>query len=110
MAHHRPVLADTLAGARMATGDPTGVVGLLDQAEAALADDGRAIVADDELGAIVEDVSLGEGTTLTDGSFATCLTESMTTVRFAAPKTSGKTTVHYPFLFSPGDEPPEGPK
>jgi hypothetical protein len=34
----------------------------------------------------------------------------MTTVRFAAPKTSGKTTVHYPFLFSPGDEPPEGPK
>lgn len=68
------------------------------------------IVADDELGAIVEDVSLGEGTTLTDGSFATCLTESMTTVRFAAPKTSGKTTVHYPFLFSPGDEPPEGPK
>jgi hypothetical protein len=68
------------------------------------------IVADDELGAIVEDVSLGEGTTLTDTSFATCLTESMTTVRFAAPKTSGKTTVHYPFLFSPGDEPPEGPK
>lgn len=68
------------------------------------------IVADDELGAIVEDVSLGEGTTLLDGSFATCLTESMTTVRFAAPKASGKTTVHYPFLFSPGDEPPDGPK
>lgn len=44
----RPVLADTLAGARMATGDATGVEGLLDLAEAALADDGRAVVVDDE--------------------------------------------------------------
>ena len=38
--HDRPVLADTLAGARMATGDPTGVEALLDLAESLL-DRGR---------------------------------------------------------------------
>lgn len=43
---HRPVLADTLAGARMATGDPTGVGQLLDLAEAGLGDERGRIVVD----------------------------------------------------------------
>lgn len=42
----RPVLADTLAGARMATGDPTGVGALLDLAEARM--DGESPVVVDE--------------------------------------------------------------
>ncbi len=43
----RPVLADTLAGARMATGDPTGVGALLDLAAARLDDDDRIVVDQD---------------------------------------------------------------
>ena len=44
----RPVLADTLAGARMATGDPTGVEALLDLAEAQLAPGRDPVVVDQE--------------------------------------------------------------
>ena len=44
----RPVLADTLAGARMATGDPTGVHALLDLAESRLADEPGRVVVDHE--------------------------------------------------------------
>jgi LuxR family maltose regulon positive regulatory protein len=42
----RPVLADTLAGARMATGDPSGVEALLDLAESQLEADQNPIVID----------------------------------------------------------------
>ncbi len=62
------------------------------------------IVADEKLGGIVEDTVLGDGGTLVDPSFATCMRESLSTVAFAAPPKGGKTTVHYPFLFSPGDD------
>lgn len=44
----RPVLADTLAGARMATGDPTGVDALLDLAEARLGPGQDRVVVDQE--------------------------------------------------------------
>ncbi|WP_421120687.1 helix-turn-helix transcriptional regulator [Aquihabitans daechungensis] len=44
----RPVLADTLAGARMATGDPSGVEGLLDLAESGLDRRHEAVVIDHE--------------------------------------------------------------
>ena len=44
----RPVLADTLAGARMATGDPAGVKTLLDLAESGLNLDDEPIVVDRE--------------------------------------------------------------
>jgi LuxR family maltose regulon positive regulatory protein len=44
----RPVLADTLAGARMATGDPTGVDVLLDLAEARLGPGQDRVVVDQE--------------------------------------------------------------
>jgi LuxR family maltose regulon positive regulatory protein len=44
----RPVLADTLAGARMATGDPTGVEALLDLAESQLGSDRDPVVIDEE--------------------------------------------------------------
>ncbi|MCU1372346.1 MAG: ATP-dependent transcriptional regulator, MalT-like, LuxR family [Ilumatobacteraceae bacterium] len=42
----RPVLADTLAGARMASGDPTGVEALLDLAESQLEPDQQPVVID----------------------------------------------------------------
>lgn len=45
---HRPVLAHALAGARMATGDPTGVEALLDLAEAGLGSEAEPIVFDHE--------------------------------------------------------------
>ncbi|HRW42360.1 MAG TPA: hypothetical protein P5193_12490, partial [Microthrixaceae bacterium] len=44
----RPVLADTLAGARMATGDPTGVEALLDLAEARIGPDQDPVIIDHE--------------------------------------------------------------
>jgi LuxR family maltose regulon positive regulatory protein len=44
----RPVLANTLAGARMATGDPTGVEGLLDLAQSLLDGAQTPIVADQD--------------------------------------------------------------
>jgi LuxR family maltose regulon positive regulatory protein len=44
----RPVLANTLAGARMATGDPTGVEGLLDLAESRLGGARTPTVADQD--------------------------------------------------------------
>jgi LuxR family maltose regulon positive regulatory protein len=44
--HDRPVLADILAGARMATGDPTGVAELLDLAQSRLDGAQAPIVAD----------------------------------------------------------------
>jgi LuxR family maltose regulon positive regulatory protein len=44
----RPVLADTLAGARMATGDPTGVEALLDLAQMRLDRDEGQVVVDHE--------------------------------------------------------------
>jgi hypothetical protein len=62
------------------------------------------IVADEKLGAVVEDTALGDGGTLTDPRFATCLRESLGTVAFEAPSRGGKTTVHYPLVFSPGPE------
>ena len=68
------------------------------------------IVADEKLGGIVEDTVLGDGGTLVDPSFATCMRESLSTVAFAAPPKGGKTTVHYPFLFTPGDDEPSTKK
>ncbi|HRG99607.1 MAG TPA: AgmX/PglI C-terminal domain-containing protein [Polyangiaceae bacterium] len=62
------------------------------------------IVADEKLGAVVEDPALGDGGTLTDPRFATCLRESLGTVAFAAPAKGGKTTVRYPLVFSPGPD------
>jgi LuxR family maltose regulon positive regulatory protein len=44
----RPVLVHTLAGARMATGDPVGVEGLLDRAEAALRSERPVVVVDED--------------------------------------------------------------
>ncbi len=68
------------------------------------------IVADENLGGVVEDSALGDGGTLTDPGFSTCLAESMSTVAFAPPPKGGKTTVRYPFLFSPSDEADAGPR
>jgi len=62
------------------------------------------IVADEKLGALVEDSALGDGGTLTDPRFSTCLRESMSGVVFEAPPKGGKTTVRYPLIFSPGDD------
>lgn len=62
------------------------------------------IVADEKLGGMVEETKLGEGSTLVDPAFSTCLLESLSTVSFAPPEKGGKTTVHYPITFSPDDE------
>ncbi len=59
------------------------------------------IVADEKLGGVVEEANLGDGGTLNDERFGTCLRESLTTVAFAPPPSGGKTTVRYPITFLP---------
>ena len=66
------------------------------------------IVADEKLGGVVEDTKLGDGSSLVDPAFSTCLLESLSTVSFPAPAKGGKTTVHYPLTFSPGDDDDDG--
>lgn len=64
------------------------------------------IVADEKLGGIVEETVLGDAGTLVDPAFSTCMRESLGTVAFNPPPKGGKTTVHYPFSFSPGPDEP----
>jgi len=52
----------------------------------------------------VDDVKLGDGTTIDDKEMQTCLRESMMSVTFDAPPEGGEVTVVYPVLFSPEDD------
>lgn len=59
-----------------------------------------------ELGGVVDNVALGEETTITDEVFATCLRESMFALVLDAPPEEGRQiTVGYALSFSP--DPPE---
>lgn len=62
------------------------------------------IVGDESVGGVVESAELGEGSTLDDPEFNTCMRESMLSMAFEPPKGGGSVTVNYPILFDPGDE------
>lgn len=62
------------------------------------------IVGDESIGGIVEDASLGDGSTLNDAEFDDCIRESMMTMTFPPPKGGGSVTVTYPVEFSAGDD------
>lgn len=63
------------------------------------------IVADDKLGAIVEDVEADHGDSgVADERMTTCMRESLSTLAFRPPAHGGYVTVVYPILFSPDDD------
>lgn len=63
---------------------------------------GFSILGDPSVGGVVVDASLGQGTTLTDPEFRTCLTESMFAVVFDAPPgDEGSVSVVQHFELSP---------
>ncbi len=65
------------------------------------------IVADDKLGAIVEDVEADHGDSgVADERMTTCMRESLSTLSFRPPAHGGYVTVVYPILFSPDDDEP----
>ncbi len=60
------------------------------------------IVGDGSVGGVVNDVSLGEGTTLDDEELATCVSESLYSTIFDAPPDDEKSvTVSYPLELEP---------
>jgi len=66
------------------------------------------IVADDELGGIVEEDETADGGTM-DGGFGdkmmrTCIRESLSTVTFPPPAKDGVVTIVYPIILSPDEE------
>ena len=63
------------------------------------------IVADDKLGAIVEDVEADHGDSgIADEKMTTCMRESLSTLSFRSPAHGGYVTVVYPIEFAPGDD------
>jgi hypothetical protein len=65
------------------------------------------ILHDEKLGGVVNEPELGDGGTLNDREFSTCVRESLSAVYFDAPPGKGKITVKYPITLSP-DEPDAG--
>jgi hypothetical protein len=64
-----------------------------------------SIVADEKLGAIIEDVEADHGDSgIADEKMTTCMRESLSTVSFRPPAHGGLVTVVYPILFSPDDD------
>ena len=64
-----------------------------------------AIVGDPDVGGIVEDAELAEGTTLRDEEMETCVRESFMTLTFDKPPSGGgRVTVTYPIAFAPRDD------
>ena len=59
------------------------------------------IVADERLGAIVDDASAESDGGVSDEKMTTCMRESLSTLAFKPPAHGGKVTVRYPVEFSP---------
>ena len=61
------------------------------------------IVADEELGGVVESVELGADTTIDDPTMLECMQDATYTLIFDPPDAGGRVQVSYPMLFEPGD-------
>lgn len=57
------------------------------------------VIADEEIGGVVDEVQLAEGTEMTDVAFTDCLRASMYEVLFDPPSDGGSVTVTYPLTF-----------
>ena len=57
------------------------------------------IVADDELGGMVEDAGIADGSALGDEKMDTCIRESLTTLAFPPPAHGGVVSIHAPLTF-----------
>ena len=60
------------------------------------------LLADEELGGVVEHVELGEGTDIEDEGMRQCLQDAMYGVTFDPPEEGGRVVVSYPMTFEPG--------
>ncbi len=60
------------------------------------------ILGEDELGGVVDEVTLADETDVNAISFTDCLREAMYEIRFDSPEGGGVVTVTYPFNFAPG--------
>jgi hypothetical protein len=69
------------------------------------------IVGDKRIGGVVDSADIDkEKSDLSSPTFVQCMSESMMSVSFGAPPEGHpETTVDYPFIFSPDDEPDTGP-
>jgi RNA polymerase sigma-70 factor (ECF subfamily) len=61
-----------------------------------------AIVADENLGGVVEQVGFGEDTDVADEELLGCLHDAMYEMTFDPPKSGGTVQVSYPMTFEPG--------
>jgi hypothetical protein len=61
------------------------------------------IVGDESVGGVIEEVVVGEGTTLLDPELGECVSESMASATFSPPEGGGSVQVTYPFIFEPSD-------
>lgn len=59
-----------------------------------------AIVGDESVGGVVEEVTMADGSTLLDPDLAECVTESMASATFDPPEGGGRVRVTYPFEFT----------
>jgi hypothetical protein len=62
------------------------------------------IMGDPKVGGVVGEATIGDGTTIADRDFQTCVRESMMSVTFDAPPEGGEITVVYPIALSPEDD------
>ncbi len=62
-----------------------------------------SIVADEELGGVVEEVSLGESAGIKDEGMRSCLEDAMYELMFDPPEAGGSVQVEYPLEFEPGE-------
>lgn len=63
------------------------------------------IVADHDVGGIVDSAEFADGSTIDDEGFKTCITESMMNMTFKAPEGGGSVHVTYPISFSQDPDP-----
>lgn len=67
-----------------------------------------SVVGDESIGGVVESVELGEKSTMQDGEFLDCVSESMMSMVFEPPPRGGWVTIVYPVMFAPADAGREG--
>lgn len=66
-----------------------------------------AIIGDEKIGGIVDDITVEMEGGLADEKLQTCLRESLATVAFRPPANRGMVEIHYPITMTPGDDEPD---
>lgn len=66
-----------------------------------------AIMGDESVGGIVEEVGFSEDSELQDEDFRECVAQSMMSTVFDPPAGGGRVVIHYPFVFTNEDDTPQ---